>query len=172
MTESAPPPQPEGSSAPIDGLLPADQLAGLELLLKSHVPAPSNLLGLRKRPAHWLPDEDERLNNAVKVHGTENWAAVARAVATRTRAQCAQRWHRGLNPTIDKSTWSFEEEQRLIDAVLTYGTKAWTRVAAALGNRSDVQCRWRYRFLVKKANAAQTTVQPISPHAEQTRAPE
>jgi hypothetical protein len=32
-----------------------------------------------------------------------------------------------------------------------------------MGNRSDVQCRWRYRFLAKKAEEARTEIRPISP---------
>jgi hypothetical protein len=32
-----------------------------------------------------------------------------------------------------------------------------------MGNRSDVQCRWRYRFLAKKAGEARTEIKPISP---------
>jgi hypothetical protein len=174
MSESVPPPEspaPLASGAPgqLEALFPA---AGADLVLAPAAPLPASAYrGVRKRPTHWLPEEDERLSGAVKVHGTENWAAVARVVGTRDRSQCSQRWNRGLNPAIDKSVWSFEEEQRLIDAVLAFGAKAWTRVAAAMGNRSDVQCRWRYRFLVKKANTAQRPVHPISPHAAQAPAP-
>jgi hypothetical protein len=51
----------------------------------------------------------------------------------------------------------------LIDTVQKLGQKAWTRVASTLGNRSDVQCRWRYRFLAKKAEEARTEIRPISP---------
>jgi hypothetical protein len=50
----------------------------------------------------------------------------------------------------------------LIDAVQTYGPKAWTRIASELGGRTDVQCRFRYKFLCKKATEAGTPVTPIS----------
>jgi hypothetical protein len=119
--------------------------------------------GVRKRHHHWTSDEDARLLAAIKTHGTENWPVVATAVGGRTRSQCAQRWHRCLDTTIAKRNWSHEEEQRLIDAVRAFGGKAWTRVAAALKNRSDVQCRWRYNFLAKKAADAGTEVMPMSP---------
>jgi hypothetical protein len=160
---------PGEASAPglLEHLLPAAQTGGGGILLSARPDFGSELVSLRRRPDHWSVEEDERLTKAVKVHGGENWALVARDVGTRSRSQCAQRWNRGLSPKINKGTWSFEEEQRLIDAVATIGTKAWTRVANAMGNRSDVQCRWRYRFLEKKANAARAVVRPIAPHAVQ-----
>jgi hypothetical protein len=120
--------------------------------------------GGRRKPNRWSDDEDKRLIAAVQAHGTENWPFIANIVGGgRTRAQCAQRWNRGLDPKISKANWSQEEELRLLTAVETYGTKAWIKVAGEVGNRSDVQCRFRYSFLAKKAVEAGTPVQPISP---------
>jgi hypothetical protein len=119
--------------------------------------------GKRHRPNRWTPEEDERLVAAIQLHGTENWPLIAAFVGGgRTRSQCAQRWHRGLDPKLLKCNWTREEEQRLLDAVRDHGDKAWTRVAGDLGNRSDVQCRFRYRFLCKKAREMNADVRPIS----------
>jgi hypothetical protein len=119
--------------------------------------------GGRHRPSRWTPEEDERLMTAIQLHGTENWPLIATFVGgIRTRSQCAQRWHRGLDPKLLKCNWTKDEEQRLIDAVREHGDKSWTRVAADLGNRSDVQCRFRYRFLCKKAGEINGKVRPIS----------
>ena len=119
--------------------------------------------GYRKRARRWTREEDHRLAAAVQVHGTANWPVVATVVGGgRTRSQCSQRWHRGIDPKISKCNWSREEEQKLLDAVQTFGNKAWTRIAVEMKNRSDVQCRFRYRFLVKKAQELGTEVQPIS----------
>jgi hypothetical protein len=133
----------------------------IQMLLPQDRPA---IPGSRRKANRWTPEEDERLASAVHALGTEDWPAVARAVGGgRTRFQCAQRWNRGLDPRLSKGNWTQEEEQALLTAVEVHGTKAWTRIAGALGARSDVQCRFRYRFLCKKAKQAGTPVQPISP---------
>ena len=119
--------------------------------------------GYRKKARPWTPEEDQRLINAINANGTENWPLVTSLVGgDRTRSQCSQRWHRVLNPKISKSNWSREEEQKLLNAVQEYGNKAWTRIATEMGNRSDVQCRFRYKFLVKKAKENDTELVPIS----------
>jgi hypothetical protein len=117
----------------------------------------------RRKALRWSEEEDGRLTAAVKAHGTDNWALVATTVGGgRTRSQCAQRWNRGLDPRISKVNWSQEEEHDLIEAVQTHGPKAWTRIASDLRDRTDVQCRFRYKFLCKKAAEAGTPVRPIS----------
>jgi hypothetical protein len=122
------------------------------------------IAGFRKKAVRWSPEEDERLIAAVQTHGSDNWPLVAATVGGgRSRSQCSQRWVRGLDPRINKANWSSEEEQALLNAVQIHGPKSWTRIAGDMGDRSDVQCRFRYSFLCKKAQEAGTAVQPISP---------
>jgi hypothetical protein len=117
----------------------------------------------RRKSLRWSNQEDARLIAAIKAHGTGSWSVIAKVVGGgRTRSQCAQRWHRGLDPRISKTNWSQEEEQCLIDAVKTHGPKSWTRIANELKDRTDVQCRFRYKFLCKKAAEADAPVRPIS----------
>jgi hypothetical protein len=99
----------------------------------------------RGHSAHWFPPEDNRLIAAVHRFGTHDWAAVAAFVGhDRSRAQCAQRWFRGLDPRISKELWSHEEDERLMRLVAGRKHQAWTWISAQMGNRSDVQCRYRY----------------------------
>jgi hypothetical protein len=103
-------------------------------------------LSLRRRTRPWTSAEDQRLLGGVLRFGTDNWQQIAAYVGSgRNRAQCSQRWVRGLNPRISKRGWTREEDERLCELVARYGEKAWARIAAVLGNRSDVQCRYRYR---------------------------
>lgn len=102
--------------------------------------------GKRKKAIVWSTDEDNRLIMAVNIYGTENWPAVSRFVGQgRTRGQCSQRWVRVLDPKISKRPWTAKEDLELCKAVEKFGERNWMRVAESLGNRSDVQCRYRYR---------------------------
>ncbi|KAG9224465.1 hypothetical protein CCMSSC00406_0007658 [Pleurotus cornucopiae] len=74
----------------------------------------------------WSTDEDERLIEAVRKHGTR-WSLVAAMVQTRNNDQCAKRWSDTLNPDIDRTVWSPEEDTQLLDAVQTMG-KSWTKI--------------------------------------------
>merc|ERR1712032_1023078 len=44
----------------------------------------------------WSSEEDARLQDAVKRHGTGNWATISEHVRTRDRKSCSNRWHRNL----------------------------------------------------------------------------
>lgn len=116
----------------------------------------------RRKMRTWTPYEDNRLLAAIYRYGVDNWAPISKFVGNgRTRAQCAQRWTRGLNPRISKETWAPNEEMRLIQLVEQFGDKAWTKVACSMGNRSDVQCRYHYLQLTKDMNQLMK-VQPVA----------
>ncbi|OHT08299.1 hypothetical protein TRFO_04912 [Tritrichomonas foetus] len=104
----------------------------------------------RKRTRSWTQQEDIRLLAGIYRYGADNWTTISLFVGNgRTRAQCCQRWTRGLNPRISKNLWSYEEDLRLVQLVNTYGDKSWTRIAAMMGNRSDVQCRYHYHQVMR-----------------------
>jgi hypothetical protein len=104
----------------------------------------------RRKTRPWSEYEDQRLLCAVHKFGLDNWFFVSQFVGSqRTRSQCSQRWFRGLDPRISKVLWTDAEEQNLLALVQQYGDRAWTRISAELGNRSDAQCRYHYRQLVK-----------------------
>lgn len=107
----------------------------------------------RRKMRTWSSYEDVRLLAGIYRYGIDNWAPISKFVGNgRTRAQCAQRWARGLNPRICKDTWDQNEDLRLMQLVQQYGDKSWTRIAASLGNRSDVQCRYHYHQITKDIN--------------------
>lgn len=149
--------------SPVQNNQPSIQLQHPYGLQAAIIPPKVSLSGFRKKARPWTAEEDQRLISAINANGTENWPLVTSLVGgDRTRSQCSQRWHRVLDPKISKTNWSREEEQKLLNAVQEYGNKAWTRIATEMGNRSDVQCRFRYKFLLKKAKENQTELTPIS----------
>lgn len=119
------------------------------------IPCPDDIAtsegGARRRNRTWTPYEDQRLLAGILKNGIENWTPISKFVGNgRTRSQCSQRWYRGLNPKISKEQWSQEEEAKLMKLVEELGTGSWTKIAAKMGNRSDVQCRYRYKQLSKE----------------------
>jgi hypothetical protein len=109
----------------------------------------------RKKTRSWTDYENQRLLAGIHRYGIEDWQSVAAFVGNgRTRAQCSQRWIRGLDPRISKDGWTPEDDTRLDGLVERYGTKSWTKVANEMGNRSDVQCRYHYKQMKQNDGAA------------------
>ncbi|OHT04969.1 Myb-like DNA-binding domain containing protein [Tritrichomonas foetus] len=134
----------------------------------------------RRKTRSWTPQEDTRLLAGIYRYGIDNWTTISVFIGNgRTRAQCCQRWTRGLNPRISKNLWSYEEDLRLVQLVNTYGDKSWTKIASMMGNRSDVQCRYHYHQVMrdmpplfkKSLNllVAENGTHQISPEFEQIR---
>lgn len=96
----------------------------------------------------WTSDEDDRLCSAVEELGPK-WALVANRVRTRNSGQCAKRWNDALNPTIDRSGWSREEDELLLDAVEKYG-HSWASIArTSLPGRTGLAAKNRYNHLMR-----------------------
>jgi hypothetical protein len=103
----------------------------------------------RRKPRPWSGADDDRLLAAIHQHGLSNWTAVAQFVGgERTRSQCSQRWGRVLDPALSKAPWTAEDDARLMACVRNPG-HGWMQVARAIGNRSDVQCKYRFHQLEK-----------------------
>ena len=119
----------------------------------------------RQKSRTWTAAEDQRLLAGIYKFGFESWNPVANYVGNgRTRSQCSQRWARGLNPKISKCAWNAEEEAKLVKLVAQYGDKSWTRIASELGNRSDVQCRYKFQQIKKDSVNNDTNPQVRSPY--------
>ena len=134
---------------------PMERLKAIVEMGETPIPAPAEeeveeVSGVksRKKMQSWSSYEDNRLLAGIYRYGPFNWAPISKFVGNgRTRAQCAQRWARGLNPRICKDTWAVSEDMRLMQLVQRFGDKAWTKIASLMGNRSDVQCRYHYHQL-------------------------
>jgi hypothetical protein len=91
----------------------------------------------------WKPEEDAKLTEAVKKHGS-NWVAVAAMVSGRTNEQCRHRWTQTLDPSIGKGKWKPKDDTKLTGSSEKYGNN-WVAVAAMVfGGRTNQQCRERW----------------------------
>jgi hypothetical protein len=89
----------------------------------------------------WKPEEDAKLNEAVKEHGVNNWDAVAALVPGRTHGQCRYRWVASLDPSLNRGRWTAEEDANLTEAVTQLGND-WVRIAALVPGRTNIQFTW------------------------------
>ena len=46
----------------------------------------------------------------VKQYGIKNWGKIGEVLDNRSGKQCRERWHNQLDPSINKSAWTVEEE--------------------------------------------------------------
>jgi hypothetical protein len=124
----------------------------------------------------WTPYEDQRLLAGIHRFGLQDWPAVSLFVGNdRTKAQCSQRWGRGLDPKISKDQWTSEQDQQLLELVALHGEGNWMKISTELGTRCDVQCRYRYKQLQKRdefpamMKVAAHGAKPASPPAARSR---
>jgi len=98
---------------------------------------------------NWSAEEDARLSAAVAAYGS-SWVDVAANVPGRHSDQCRERWTEQLNPSINKSQWSEEEDKCLLDYMHEHKDASWKVISERLGNgRTQAMCRNRHAVLQK-----------------------
>lgn len=101
---------------------------------------------------NWTPEEDDRLRQAVKVHGTA-WGKIAELVFdyTRTAKSVRQRWVYSLDPKITHAPWSAKELTCLKKGVKVYGARNWDAMSTCLfnGTRTGKDLRYTYKKMKK-----------------------
>jgi pre-mRNA-splicing factor CDC5/CEF1 len=97
----------------------------------------------------WKNSEDEILKAAVMKYGKNQWARVASLLNRKSAKQCKARWYEWLDPSIKKTEWSREEEEKLLHlAKLMPGQ--WRTIAPIVG-RTAGQCMEHYERLLDAA---------------------
>jgi hypothetical protein len=139
-----------GSSSCIDKLFEIISLPDEPIPSEGSHGPPLRVALNRHRTHPWTPHEDYRLLGGIYRFGIAMWPAVAQFVGNgRTRSQCSQRWIRGLDPRISKEPWTKAEEEQLLKLVDKYGSRSWVKVAAEMGKRADVQCRYHFHQMAR-----------------------
>jgi hypothetical protein len=119
---------------------------------------------LRRKPRPWTASEDVRLLAGIHRFGLNDWATIAHFVGGgRQRSQCVQRWTRGLDPRLAKTPWTPEEERKLLIVMRELGHTAWTRISAAMGDRSDTQCRYHFSQMTRYGKVPREFLPPRKP---------
>ncbi|KAF8272956.1 hypothetical protein EI94DRAFT_1783312 [Lactarius quietus] len=93
----------------------------------------------------WSAHEDLLLSRAVaEFDGEADWKTIAQHVPGRTNKACRKRWLHSLSPSIKKSAWTKDEDEKLMSLYKLYGAK-WSVIARQIPGRTDDACSKRYR---------------------------
>jgi myb proto-oncogene protein len=109
------------------------------------------------RTGKWTADEDDKLKDAIRMDGGNNWNEIAAMVPDRTKRQCSGRWHNDLDPRAYRTDklrgkWTADKDDQLKDAVQRH-------VSALFPERSKKQCpsRWGPKQTVAQFQSASTS---------------
>ena len=104
----------------------------------------------RKHPkSKFSKEEDERLKKIVAMNPTMNWNKISNKMPGRNARQCKDRWENYLNPAINKSPFSLEEDILLLEKYNELGSK-WVLISKHFNNRSDTCIKSRYLVLKRR----------------------
>jgi myb proto-oncogene protein len=84
--------------------------------------------GLKK--GQWTTGEDQQLTKLVE-SGWESWPLISQQIPGRTSKQCRERWFHHLDPTIDRTPYTEEEDEQILATHASRGGK-WAHIAKVL----------------------------------------
>jgi len=97
----------------------------------------------------WKNAEDEILKAAIMKYGQQSWPRVASLLNRKTAKQCKARWYEWLDPSVKKTDWSREEEEKLLHMAKLMPNQ-WRTIAPIVG-RTAGQCIEHYEKLLDSA---------------------
>jgi pre-mRNA-splicing factor CDC5/CEF1 len=97
----------------------------------------------------WKNAEDEVLKAAVMKYGLNQWSRISSLLVRKSAKECKARWYEWLDPSIKKTEWNREEEEKLLHLAKIFPCQ-WRTIAPIL-QRTPAQCVEHYEKLLDRA---------------------
>ncbi|KAK1401674.1 CDC5 cell division cycle 5-like [Heracleum sosnowskyi] len=97
----------------------------------------------------WKNTSDEILKVGIMKYGKNQWSRIQTLVARKSHRQCKAHWLEWLDPSIKKTAWTREEDEKLLHLAKLMPSQ-WRTIAYSMG-RTALQCLERYERLLDAA---------------------
>nr|AZP55092.1 transcription factor R2R3-MYB [Lilium hybrid cultivar] len=117
------------------------------------------------RKGQWSKEEDNLLRKCINQYNPVKWSHVPKlAGLNRCRKSCRLRWVNYLDPSINRGSFSEDEEDLIIRLHKLLGNR-WSLIAGRLPGRTanDIKNYWNSHLSKRKVNVEQRTLKPIRP---------
>jgi pre-mRNA-splicing factor CDC5/CEF1 len=91
-------------------------------------------------------------------YGLNQWARISSLLVRKSPKQCKARWYDWLDPSIKKTEWTREEDEKLLHLAKLMPCQ-WRTIAPIVG-RTPAQCLERYEKLLDQAVNKDATYDP------------
>ncbi|KNA17489.1 hypothetical protein SOVF_079380 [Spinacia oleracea] len=106
----------------------------------------------------WKNSEDETLKALIMKYGKNQWPRISSLLVRKSAKQCKARWYEWLDPSIKKTEWTKEEDEKLLH-IAKLMPNQW-RTGAPIVGRTPSQCLERYEKLLDAACTKDDNYEP------------